>query len=489
MLLKKISLLLLLSGFIINIPVCFAIEDVHEELFKPVKIVDGVTVSVMDCVAAAFKNSPVIKRKKYNLDVAKSNVGIARAQYFPVIGAGVGFYNENNSNKNYYDAHYRELPAVALTVNKLVWDFGKTTAYIKMEEFYKLGAEYEFMDSLCYTLFDVKEKYYNLLRAKALTQVAENNVKINEDFLKLAKDKKEPDIITAELNLSESKVQLLEAQNHYNNAKIDLDNSMYLEDEPDFEIYNTRTFGFDNDFAYNEKSIKASSFTPIVFKFPLEEAVKLAYDNSPDLNILDATKNAMIQSLLYIKRAYFPDLTANAGYGYNNSNITSNNSFQVGVNLSSSVNLMELRHSIKGAEAQVNIAENEITLFKKDLFFEVKRAFNNVRKAQGQIPVAVKGSREAVSNLNLVKDKYKEGVLDYVALQKAREDYIFAVNKYITALYDYNMALIQVEKSMHYHIVDIHHKSEHAVHYHSSELIEHLNKALGCEEEHQPHKK
>ena len=44
------------------------------------------------------------------------------------------------------------------------------------------------------------------------------------------------------------------------------------------------------------------------------------------------------------------------------------------------------------------------------------------------------------------------------------------------------MALIQVEMAMHYHMIDIHHKSEHAMHYHSSELIEHLNKVLGCDE-------
>ena len=36
--------------------------------------------------------------------------------------------------------------------------------------------------------------------------------------------------------------------------------------------------------------------------------------------------------------------------------------------------------------------------------------------------------------------------------------------------------------AMHYHIVDIHHKSEHAMKYHSEELIEHLNKVLGCDE-------
>ena len=81
-----------------------------------------------------------------------------------------------------------------------------------------------------------------------------------------------------------------------------------------------------------------------------------------------------------MKRTYLPDLTANVGYGYNNSNQTSNNGIHVGVNLTSSVNLMELKHNIKGADAQLNIADNEINLFKRDLYFEVKRAFNNVEK-------------------------------------------------------------------------------------------------------------
>ena len=65
----------------------------------------------------------------------------------------------------------------------MVWDFGRTTANIRMEEFYKLGAEYEFMDSLCSTLFDVKEKYYKLLKAQALLKIAENNVEINKSII------------------------------------------------------------------------------------------------------------------------------------------------------------------------------------------------------------------------------------------------------------------------------------------------------------------
>lgn len=458
----------------------FAIED--EDLFKPVDIHDGSVLTILDCVSTAFKNSPKIKRQKYNLDIAKSNLGIAKSQYFPVINIGAGFYNENNSDNTYYNSHYRELPSVGVSVNKLVWNFGKTTAYIKMEEFYKIGAEYEFMDSLCNTLFDVKLRYYALLRAKALQLVAQNNVEINENFLKLAQTKRRPDIKTAELNLSESEIKLLEAQNEYKNAKIDLNNSMYLDSQPDYTIKDTHTFSYGNDYAYNEKSNRSEAFIPMTFTFPLDKAVEIAYDNSPDLSVLVATKQAMEQNLLYIKRTYLPDLTANAGYGFNNSNQTANNSFKVGVNLSSSVNLMELKHSIKGADAQLSIADNEIELFKKDLYFEVKKALNNVDKYQNQIPTAKMEVEQSLENLHLVEEQYKSNQLNYVALQDARKDYNNALTKYIETMYDYNVSLIQVEMAMHYHIVDIHHKSDHAVHYHSDELIKHLNEVLGCDE-------
>ena len=481
---KKIFCLVLLSILFIlagNVNT-LAIENDEDELFNnPVTMQDGISVSVFDCVASAFKNSPRIRKQKYNLDIAKSNLGIAKSQYFPVINAGAGFYNENNSDNIYYNSHYRELPTVGVTVNKLVWNFGKTTAYIKMEEFYKIGAEYEFMDSLCSTLFDVKAKYYALLRAKALLQIAENNVVINEHIVKLAK--KNPDITTAKTHLSEAKIQLIDAQKAFNNAKIDLDNSMYLDGQPNYTIKNTPTFAFDNNFVYQIPSTNnIAPFTPQEFNFPMDEAVQIAYDNSPDLNVLISTKHAMEQSLLYIKKAYFPDLIANAGYNFYNTNQTTNNGFHVGVNLNSSVNIMELKHSIKGADAQVNLADNEIALFKKDLYFEVKRAFNNVEKAEKEIPIAKTEILQSLKNFDIVEKKYIAGEVNYLAMLNARRDYTSAMTTYVESLYNYNIALIQVEMAMHYHIVDIHHKSEHAMHYHSAELIEHLNKVLGCDE-------
>ena len=461
-------------------------HDEHTELFKTVVVKDGTELDVTKCVALAFKNSPRIRRKKYELDLAKSNLGKAKSVYFPVIGAGVGFYNENNSNTRDFSRHYRELPNVAVAVNQLVFDFGKSIANIKMEEFYKIGAEYEFMDSLCTTLFQVKERYYDVLKAQALVAVAEDNVDIAKKYLKIARGV--PDKTTAQVYLSKALFELAYAKTVLKNAKVDLSNAMFIDNAPDYKILNTKTFGYNHDYGYANHKIPPK-FEPYKLGFTKDKAIDIAYENSPDLRVLESTRGAMEQALKYVKRTYLPELSANVGYGYNNTNEYSNNSLQVGVNLSTSVNLMELKHSIKGADAQLKLADNEITLFKKDLSYEVQRALNNVEFASEDVPYAQMTATQALENIRTVEKLYENGSLNYVALQEARKDYITAMQNYINSLYFYNKSLIQAEEAMHYHMVDIHHKSQHALTKHSDELIEHLNEALGCDEDESKHKK
>lgn len=488
---RKRALAALLVTFVmlgsVNIEVTAHNEHVeHSDLFKTVIVKDGTDLDVVKCVALAFKNSPKIKRKKYELDLAKSNVGRAKSVFFPVIGAGVGFQNENNSNSRVYPSHYRELPNVAVTVNQLVWDFGKSTANIKMEEFYKIGAEYEFMDSLCETLFDVKEKYYELLRTQALVAIAEDNVKICKKYLNIARGI--PDQATAKVYLGRAMYELSCAQTVYNNAKVDLSNAMFVDNTPNYNITNTKTFNYNHDYGYSEQKIPPK-FVPFNFNFERDTAVEIAYKNSPDLKVLESTKGAMEQNLKYIKRTYFPELSAGVGYGYNNSTEASNNNFTVGVNLTTGVNLMELKHSIKGADAQLKLADNEISLFKKELYFELQRAFNNVSYAAEDIYCTQEAATRALENINTVEKLYQNGTVNYVALQEARKDYINAMLDYIRSLHFYNHSLIQTEEVMHCHLVDIHHKSHHAVTEHSEELIEHLNEALDCDETEQKSKK
>ena len=229
------------------------------------------------------------------------------------------------------------------------------------------------------------------------------------------------------------------------------------------------------------------SFTPVNFSFSQDEAPSIAYKNSPDLRVLAATKKAMEQSLKYVKKTYLPDLTVTVGYGYTNGKTNSdlresNNGLQIEAGLKSNVNIKELYHSIKGADAQVELANNEIDLFKQNLYFKIERSFNNLEISEKRVSISQEAAQKAFNVLKLIVENYKQGEIDYTALQDGRKDFLESEEAYINSLYEYNMSLIQLEMAMHIHVADIHHKSEHALRYHANELLEHINKALACDE-------
>ena len=266
---------------------------------------------------------------------------------------------------------------------------------------------------------------------------------------------------------------------------------MYFLNAPNYDI--AKTNSFDDTYKQECSSFKLVSNTNKKLKikttksetihpnFTYEQAVELAYKNSPDLKVLDATKDAMEQSLLVIKRTYYPELNANVGYNFVNTNKYSNNDLTLGVNISSSLNAMEFKHSLKGGYAQVSLAQTEIDKYKEDLYFTVRKALNTVNKTKAQIPVAKEQLKNAGENLDLTVSRYKQSQMDQLELLYARNSYNEAMESYVDAIYNYNIALINLEIAMHYHLIDLHDRTEHAMKYHDEDIIDRFNNIMDCD--------
>ena len=471
----------------------------HEGSNLPKIISDGTVLTIQDCISLGLKNNPYIKKHKYALDLAKSNVGAAKAVYFPTISAGVGYGQVNNSNHNEFHSLYRELPNVGIALKQMIWDFGKSNANIRMEEFYKLGAEYEFMDSVCTTVFNIKTKYYSLLRAESLLQAQKTNLYINSNLISDIKTMIKSgradnvDLVNAQTEQFRIEKEIIEAEDRVKNAKEDLNNSMYYIDAPNYKIASTGSFNkqsviYNNpikpvSYTNSNKTLKiqTSKNDEKIPEFTYAQAVSLAYKNSPDIKVLEATKNAMEQALLVVKRSYYPELSASVGYGRLSTNHFNNNELSLGINLSADLNAMELKYGIAGAKAQINIADTELEKYKEDLYFIVRKALNNVNKTKEQIPISKQELDFASKNFVLTSNRYKEGKMDQLELLYARNSYINALQNHIENIYNYNIALIDLEISMHYHLIDIHERTEHAMKYHDNEIIDHFNDIMDCD--------
>lgn len=464
---KKITLVIICI-FALSIPT-FALEDINVQ--------QGSVLSLNDCISIALNHNPAIKNARYNYGISKSNVGVARSEFFPTVGVGTGYsYNTTSSSKINTDTNAYTVQA---TLNQLLWNFGRTNANIKMQKFYLIADEYNFYNTVRETTFNVKQKYYEVLAARATVLINKAYVQINERNYQRTKAyfdegiKSKIDLVNAEVTLSDSKIQLVQAENSYKNSLVNLNNAMYLVNAPAYSISGTEVFNNVNDnvapvdltkitkpsdkeiskLPVNVKDAKLTSSVETLelltdykvdeFPYSFKECMKMAYKNRADLKAYNSTLDAVKQNLLFVKRNYYPELSASAGYGFRNTNST--NSLNVGLNLSSSVNIMNQKYKVDAAKYQVDIAENSLNQLNQDIFFEVQNAYINMVELEKQIPLLAVKVRQTLENYELAEGRYYVGLGDYIQLQDAKVNYNNAQCSYIETIYKYNVARANLE--------------------------------------------
>lgn len=464
---KKITLVIICI-LALSIPT-FALEDINVQ--------QGSVLSLNDCISIALNHNPAIKNARYNYGISKSNVGVARSEFFPTVGVGTGYsYNTTSSSKINTDTNAYTVQA---TLNQLLWNFGRTNANIKMQKFYLIADEYNFYNTVRETTFNVKQKYYEVLAARATVLINKAYVQINERNYQRTKAyfdegiKSKIDLVNAEVTLSDSKIQLVQAENSYKNSLVNLNNAMYLVSAPAYSISGTEVFNNVNDnvapvdltkitkpsdkeiskLPVNVKDAKLTSSVETLelltdykvdeFPYSFEECMKMAYKNRADLKAYNSTLDAVKQNLLFVKRNYYPELSASAGYGFRNTNST--NSLNVGLNLSSSVNIMNQKYKVDAAKYQVDIAENSLNQLNQDIFFEVQNAYINMVELEKQIPLLAVKVRQTLENYELAEGRYYVGLGDYIQLQDAKVNYNNAQCSYIETIYKYNVARANLE--------------------------------------------
>ncbi|MCM1265456.1 MAG: TolC family protein [Candidatus Gastranaerophilales bacterium] len=456
----------------------FAIESVE---LTTVPIQEGASLTLDDCIQIALKRSPALKNLKYNWEMAKHNVSIAKAEYSPTISAGAGYNQGFNSNTRYMRSSSRTLPSVDARLRELIWNFGKTSSYIRMEKFYKIAAEYDYNQEVINIIFDIKCKYYAVLAAKALVDVEKANVQINERNYQRTKAyfeegiKSKIDLVNAEVYLSDSKITLVKAENAYKNAIVALNNAMYVAFAPQYTIQNTESFNFEYNYLpvslvkitdykdisnlpdaiYNatlttqvEKTEVLKDYVFKKYPYTFEESINLAYENRQDLKSLEATKKAMEQSLLYTKREYYPELSGSVGYGYANRERYDNNAFDIAIEVSSSLNPLQTKHKIDNAKIQVDIVQNDIEQLKQDMFFDIQKTYIDMVTYEKQIPLNEIKVRQTLENLELADGRYEVGLGDFIEVQDAKVNYNNAQNTYIQTIYNYNVSRATLEREI-----------------------------------------
>ena len=484
---KTASLKSFFTRFIKKKPVKNKNEQIDSVESNITTIKGGIVFSMEDCVSYALKNDPNLKNYENIQQAQKSAVSIAKSSYFPSIIGGTG-YNINNIRysgdlNNSVNANNYSLN---LGVNQLIWDFGRTTARINMNKYNYEAAGYDLAFQKVISIYNVRIAYTNVLATRANEDIYERSVRINGLNYQRTKAmydvglKSKIDVVNADANLTQAKINLLIAQNTYQTALINLNNSMYYVDAPDYAIKDTETFNFQKnysvkneiDVAYNRKNynendiesemkdgailtsgiekrdiLKTYKFKP--FDLSMADAIKTAYENRPDLKSLQLVQKASEESLKVIKRSYYPAVNANAGYSmasYSNYNANVLGVY-AGVNLPN-VNAMTIKYQIEQGSSYLDIARNNVDLLKKNIYFNVQNYYVNMKQLEKRIPLMSQKVEQSLENFELADGRYAVGVGNYLELQQAQTDYNNAQLAFVKSVFDYNEAYFYLKRAM-----------------------------------------
>ena len=444
------------------------------------EITEGATLSLNDCIDLAVKNSPEIEIYRQHVEVYDARVGQSKSGYFPTVGASVGYDFANSENK--YRSATTNTTSARLALNQLIYSFGKVLSQVKMQKFYKIAAEFDLDNSILATTNNVKSAYYAVLAAKANVDIQQANVLVNErqyDRTKAFFDEglvSKIDLVNQEVYLSDAKISLVNAENLYQVAIVGLNNAMYVVDAPDYQIENTETFNFKNNYAeinlLNIANTKTNddgtiATTPAVlttqvekteilenykfepYPYSMKESVEIAYKNRPDLLSMQATQDAVKEALNYTKRSYLPDLTGSVGYNWNNNAHYNTNGVTMGAYLSTNnLNIMDTKLRIKESKAQLEIAKKNVEMVKQNVYFQVQKAYINMIQLEKNIPLMQTRVKQTLENYELADARYEVGLGNFIELQDAKENYNNAQRDYVQTIYNYNVALTDLKTAM-----------------------------------------
>jgi len=438
---KKIyqSLLIIIGMSVVSFPAW------SEEL-----IAKDSTINLERCLQIAQENQPNIMASTYNVQAAKSQVGQAASYFFPQINLNASYARVNSSasssaslggagatpslgagNVNREFDQYKT--SIGLTQN--IFDFGKVWTGVDIERYYLKAAKSDLDNTTSQVVFNVKQYYFKVLQAKHNKSIAEEAVNSYQQHLDQAQGfykvgtKPKFDVTKAEVDLSNAKLQLVQADNTLKVAIVNLNNAMGLANPPEYQIEDNLSF--------------------VKYEVTYDDAISKAYDNRPDLQSLLAKQKAAKKNIYLNVTGYLPTLAGFADYNWAGQDFPLQDSWDAGLAISFNIfNGFLTQYQINQAKANYNLMRANEELLRQGILLDVQQSYLNLKAAEDTIPVAELAVKQAQENLDLANGRYTAGVGSPIEVTDSQLAYSNAETNYTAALYNYKVAQASLEKAM-----------------------------------------
>jgi outer membrane protein len=389
------------------------------------------TLSLDDALRLALQNNGLARAALAETDAADARLAAARANLYPSIDLsssttrtrieGGGAIADTTQRQNGFGLEW------------LLLDNGQRELRIRQSSRTAEATRQSTRDTVRRVLFQTARAYYEVLRRKELLQVADTAVRRAETLLEVAKAQAEvgtapqKDVLQAEADLANARVQQIQARNALRLAETDL----------------KRLIGWEAQKPLPELTAPDTPPTPDP-ALSVEQLWQRARLQRPDLRDaelrlqisrlgLDAARlNSLLR--LQISARGFREYEPNSRTQGSISIVASYPLFDGGLT----------RAALREAEASLQSAQFRLQQVERDAYAEVESALLSLREASERLEASKIALAAAQRNFDAAQESLREGVGTIVEVITAQLALITAETNLVQATYDAAVAELQL---------------------------------------------
>jgi outer membrane protein TolC len=408
-------------------------------------------MSLRECIDIALVNNPDMGMARQSLKKSESNVLASYGSLLPNLDvdfyAGHRYYGPSSvliddtgrpvqqQGFDYEDYTFR------IASNIILWDGGANYARIRQSNRNREGAKEELQYRYDMITATVIRAYYDLVRFKRLTVVAEESVQEALRSLERTEALVEvgsatrADLLKAKVRHSNTKLDLIRATNQVEIAKEELIAVLNMDDYSDVTVDTSLTM---------DMSIPDS-----------QAEVAFAMENRSDLRGLAAYLEGADAGVRVAQSGWLPTFGASFGYFWSDREMADNWNFfkeEYSWNITAFVRVPVFDRfwtssNVRAAKADYRINEYQLEKSKLNAIKEIKSLIIVINESVERVTVATETVEQAAEDVRLAEERFRVGagtMLDtitaQVTLTQAKADVIQAQCDYLIAVADLDRA-------------------------------------------------
>jgi len=410
----------------------------------PVRGEEQEPMDLSTCIKIASDNSPDLNKARQNIIIAKTQKTQALAGYLPnvqynaqysITNAGTTSFSSGGTIINTQPA--TQSHSTGFVISQTIFDSMKNWYSYKASLAGIEQAEFALKETYNNLALTISQDYFNAVSAKHMVELNEILLNQASKHLEQANANFEAglapksDIFSAQVKVTEAKVNLLDSQNQLRTKMATLKVDMGLN-------------------VYEDIAIKGEVYE-IQNKPALEESIKKAFENRPELKKMLAQIEYQNRQIDLYTVSVLPQF--NIGVNFNlivtrtpslpDRSYTAYATFVLPI-----FDGFSNESKVEGAEATKAGYEADKVNKEKSITLEVANAFYNLETAFAKIDLTSQQGEESRISLEIMEAKYKAGVGSFQEVLDAHVTFNQSMNNFIKAKYDYQIALLSFKKAI-----------------------------------------